>query len=224
MAANDRQVGGAHYMGSPVQHWDLSALFQWDPMQYQIIKYTMRWRDKNGLLDLEKVVHFVEKYIEDVKAGRMPGPGQYPLRPLGREHWLAVLGVKPNVIDLKLDDEQMSGLKKYVDDAVQPVQNALALDAFRKYNAGIGFTDDGTRRLTLGEWIAKVGNMPDGYMIIPKEAIKPTGWAGFVFEGTKGGPDGEFDSYRCDRCNNHFKVLHLEPPITHACPLQVEGT
>ena len=63
MTANNTQVGGAHYT-APYQHWDLV----WDAhMGYfpgQITKYTARWRLKNGLQDLQKALHFAQKYSE----------------------------------------------------------------------------------------------------------------------------------------------------------------
>lgn len=71
MAANDRQVGGNHYAqkeGIP-QHWDLSAMYQWDGFQHCITKYVMRWKTKHTtnakrLEDLKKAQHMIEKYIE----------------------------------------------------------------------------------------------------------------------------------------------------------------
>ena len=63
MAANDRQVGGSHYAGT-FQHWDIVDEFQLDYFQGQITKYVMRWKKKNGMQDLEKAKHFLEKYIE----------------------------------------------------------------------------------------------------------------------------------------------------------------
>ena len=68
--ANDVQVGGSHYgPGADVQHWDLAVMYQWDPFQYQITKYVMRWKDKHDtherrLEDLKKARHFLDKYIE----------------------------------------------------------------------------------------------------------------------------------------------------------------
>jgi hypothetical protein len=72
MSANDMQVGGDHYKqpeGLP-QHWDLAIMYQWDPFQYQITKYVMRWKDKHPdpqkkLEDLKKGLHFYQKYIEN---------------------------------------------------------------------------------------------------------------------------------------------------------------
>lgn len=65
MSANDKQVGGSHYNdGLPMQHWDLVALFKLDYFQGNITKYIFRWRKKNGVEDLRKAMHYLEKYIE----------------------------------------------------------------------------------------------------------------------------------------------------------------
>ncbi len=66
--ANDTQVGGQHYKQLAVEHWDIVALLNLDYFQGQITKYVIRWRDKNGIQDLEKVVHFAQKYVEVEKA------------------------------------------------------------------------------------------------------------------------------------------------------------
>lgn len=65
--ANTRQVGGSHYGMTDLQHWDLVDIFSWDYFQGQITKYLMRWKTKNGVQDLEKAAHFLEKYIELAK-------------------------------------------------------------------------------------------------------------------------------------------------------------
>jgi len=66
--SNARQVGGSHYGLSYFQHWDMVALFDLDYFQGQITKYIMRWRAKNGIEDLEKAQHYLEKYIEIERA------------------------------------------------------------------------------------------------------------------------------------------------------------
>lgn len=68
--ANDRQVGGNHYKTKGLQHWDLVEIFGWDYFQGQITKYLMRWRKKNGIEDLEKARHYLDKYIELERAKR----------------------------------------------------------------------------------------------------------------------------------------------------------
>ena len=70
-SANDRQVGGNHYKGMGVEHWDVAWKMSMDYFQGQITKYVLRWRDKGGVEDLEKGFHFYEKYLECVKGNSM---------------------------------------------------------------------------------------------------------------------------------------------------------
>lgn len=79
MAANDRQVGGDHYKKGGEEHWDRAWRLKYDPFQYIITKWVERWRDKNGLQDLEKARHALDKYIElntpPDDEGENAGPG-----------------------------------------------------------------------------------------------------------------------------------------------------
>jgi hypothetical protein len=61
--ANSKQVAGTHYR-SPIQHWDFVWANNLDYFQGQITKYVVRHKGKNGLQDLRKAQHFLEKYIE----------------------------------------------------------------------------------------------------------------------------------------------------------------
>jgi hypothetical protein len=63
MKANDKQVGGYHY-SSTIQHWDYVVANDLDYFQAQITKYITRWKKKNGMSDLLKAEHFLQKYIE----------------------------------------------------------------------------------------------------------------------------------------------------------------
>lgn len=62
--ANDRQVGGDHYKSGGEEHWDRVHRLGLDYFQGQITKYVERWKKKNGVQDLEKARHFLDKYIE----------------------------------------------------------------------------------------------------------------------------------------------------------------
>jgi methyl coenzyme M reductase subunit C-like uncharacterized protein (methanogenesis marker protein 7) len=62
--ANDRQVGGTHYKTGGEEHWDRVHRLGLDYFQGQITKYVERWRNKNGVEDLRKARHFLDKYIE----------------------------------------------------------------------------------------------------------------------------------------------------------------
>ena len=71
MAANDRQVGGAHY-AAKMQHWDLCVrAFGNRYLEGNVTKYLSRWRRKNGMQDLEKALHYMEKLHEEAYAGRV---------------------------------------------------------------------------------------------------------------------------------------------------------
>lgn len=68
------QVGGSHYKKVPpeFQHWNLVLVHRWDYFQAQAIKYIMRYKEKNGIQDLKKARHFVDKMIEtELLTGRL---------------------------------------------------------------------------------------------------------------------------------------------------------
>lgn len=71
MAANETQVGGAHY-NKPIQHWDYVVAQGLGYFEGQITKYVSRWREKNGLEDLRKARHFLDKLIEVESAKGCP--------------------------------------------------------------------------------------------------------------------------------------------------------
>jgi hypothetical protein len=73
MSANEKQVGGMHY-AKPIQHWDFVLANNIPYMEAQIMKYVFRWREKNGLEDLEKAKHFLEKLIEWERAKLIDRP------------------------------------------------------------------------------------------------------------------------------------------------------
>lgn len=62
--ANTRQEGGDHYRKLPIQPWDYIAANNLDFFQGNIVRYVTRFRDKNGVEDLRKARHFLDKFIE----------------------------------------------------------------------------------------------------------------------------------------------------------------
>jgi len=57
------QVGGDHYNMEiqPIQYIHANNIGY---CEGNVIKYVSRWRDKNGLADLEKAKHYIELLIE----------------------------------------------------------------------------------------------------------------------------------------------------------------
>jgi hypothetical protein len=72
MSANDKQIGGAHYVSS-IQPWDYILSHGLGYLEGNIIKYVTRYRKKNGVQDLQKALHYLEKLIE-VENGRTHNP------------------------------------------------------------------------------------------------------------------------------------------------------
>lgn len=64
MSANNKQVGGDHYRRLEYQHWDFITDLRLPYLIGCATKYPTRWRGKNGLEDLRKAVHYVDKAEE----------------------------------------------------------------------------------------------------------------------------------------------------------------
>lgn len=63
MSANDKQINGDHYRGS-IQTWDYIVANDLGFLEGNIVKYVTRFRKKNGVQDLEKAQHYLQKLIE----------------------------------------------------------------------------------------------------------------------------------------------------------------
>lgn len=63
MSANDKQVGGKHY-AKEYQHWDFVTDVKMPYLPACATKYVARWKDKNGIQDLLKSIHYLEKATE----------------------------------------------------------------------------------------------------------------------------------------------------------------
>jgi len=78
MSANDKQVAGQHYKNKAIQTWDYIASNNIPYLEGNIIKYVSRWRDKGGVEDLHKAMHYLEKLIDTEKAA---SPHTFATRP-----------------------------------------------------------------------------------------------------------------------------------------------
>ena len=63
ISANEKQVDGDHYQ-TQIQPWDFIEANKLTFIEGNIVKYVCRHRQKNGLRDLEKAKHYLEKLIE----------------------------------------------------------------------------------------------------------------------------------------------------------------
>jgi hypothetical protein len=76
--ARSRQVGGAHYRDKSIQPWD--AMESWMTaeefegfLRGNVIKYIARYKDKDGLKDVHKAKHYLEKLLECLESRNTDG-------------------------------------------------------------------------------------------------------------------------------------------------------
>ena len=62
--ANSKQVSGSHYSDKEIQPWDYIHANNLCYFTGNCVKYVSRWRDKGGIDDLKKAIHYLEKLIE----------------------------------------------------------------------------------------------------------------------------------------------------------------
>jgi len=58
-----KQVGGIHYQ-MPIEPWDYVCANNLGYLEGNVIKYISRWKAKDGLQDLLKAQHYIEKLIK----------------------------------------------------------------------------------------------------------------------------------------------------------------
>ena len=93
--ALDRQVGGKHYRDMAIQPAEYIMRNGIRFAEGCVIKYVTRWRDKGGVEDLRKAIHFLEMLIE------------YEIEPVETRPRSAV--VEQNMLEA---DVPLSGLRK----------------------------------------------------------------------------------------------------------------
>lgn len=81
--ANERQVDGDHY-AAPIQHWDFVIANKVPYLESMIMRYSLRWRRKGGITDLDKAAHFLQKLRETAVAEGFPDPAAAAEAPPGR--------------------------------------------------------------------------------------------------------------------------------------------
>ena len=64
------QVGGNHYTKFPIQPYEFISKNDLSFFQGNVIKYVCRYLNKNGIEDLEKIIHYCElekKKLKDMQ-------------------------------------------------------------------------------------------------------------------------------------------------------------
>ena len=64
MSALDKQVDGDHYKNQAIQPVEYIHANNLDFFEGNVVKYVTRWRNKNGMADLEKAKHYIELLMQ----------------------------------------------------------------------------------------------------------------------------------------------------------------
>ena len=59
MSELDKQVGGSHYQDYAIQPLEFITKNKLSYIQGNIIKYVVRFEQKNGIEDLDKAIHYI---------------------------------------------------------------------------------------------------------------------------------------------------------------------
>ena len=63
-SALNKQVGGSHYRDKGIQPIIYIHANDLGFCEGNVVKYVTRWREKNGVADLKKAIHYLELLIE----------------------------------------------------------------------------------------------------------------------------------------------------------------
>lgn len=61
---NDTMIGGNHYKKLRIEPWDVIESNNMGFFDGNALKYIMRYKEKNGVEDLKKARHYIDKLIE----------------------------------------------------------------------------------------------------------------------------------------------------------------
>ena len=66
----NKQEGGDHYTKHNIQPYEFITSNNLSFFQGNVIKYVVRYKDKNGIEDLKKIIHYCELEIEQIRKGK----------------------------------------------------------------------------------------------------------------------------------------------------------
>ena len=70
MSAFDKQISGSHYKTMMIQPLEYALANNLGICEHAVVKYISRWKDKGGVDDLRKAIHYCEILIEKETASK----------------------------------------------------------------------------------------------------------------------------------------------------------
>ena len=62
-----KQIGGSHYKSFAIEPWTFVQENNLNPFQANVIRYACRYKNKGGIQDLEKIIHYCEMEKDFIK-------------------------------------------------------------------------------------------------------------------------------------------------------------
>lgn len=152
MPANDRQEGGNHYKQfGEFQPWDV--LRAWlTPEEYRgfmkgtMIAYLARERSKGGDLDMRKVMHYAQKFVEVLESAKQPATtgGIHPVAYTVKEgedwnRWLPAWKLAPEWQVMRKDREEFVHIPLF--DGQMVYVHAIKFSNGRIWDCVVGWRD-----------------------------------------------------------------------------------
>ena len=86
-----KQIGGSHYKSFAIEPWTFIRENLLNPFQANVIRYVVRYEDKNGIEDLQKIIHYCEMEIDFIKKKKKKRELLPDDSPIKEEEWAAMI-------------------------------------------------------------------------------------------------------------------------------------
>ena len=63
----EKQIGGSHYKNFTIQPYEFITKINLSFFQGNVVKYVCRYLNKNGIEDLQKIIHYCELEIKQLR-------------------------------------------------------------------------------------------------------------------------------------------------------------
>ena len=63
----NKQIGGSHYRNMKIQPYEFISKNDLSFFQGNVVKYVCRYKSKNSIQDLEKIIHYCQLEIKKLK-------------------------------------------------------------------------------------------------------------------------------------------------------------
>ena len=129
----ETQHGGGHYKTREIQPIEFILANNLDFCEGNVVKYVCRWREKNGVEDLKKAIHYLEFLIDQEERGNDDcRESCIPRRDYTPRYTRGI--PTRRISDIITDDDDQPRSEYVVFDSQNPVKSGVSsIDTVRKF-------------------------------------------------------------------------------------------